>query len=185
MQGTPFLQIGLKAIINGFIIFHVSAFLIWSMPESNLFMQSFSNTIRPYMTATGLWHGWAMFAPNPSSVNSYLEAEILFANGKKRIWTLPRIELEELQNRSPMERWNQWEVNLGNNENSVIWPDAARYIAKLHRDPSNKLVSIQFRRYWNRIPPPSSDDFQPLNKSIRYEHQDLLYTYHAKSSDLL
>jgi len=37
----------------------------------------------PYLDVTGLWiGGWQLFAPEPDKVNSYLSAEVRFADGK-------------------------------------------------------------------------------------------------------
>lgn len=173
-----------KAVISVFIVFHLSAFFVWSMPEANQLTRAFSSLIRGYMMRTGLWHGWAMFAPNPTSVNAYIDAKVHLRNGETLLWTAPRIELAEPADRNGMERWNQWRFALRLDHNAVIREDAARYVARLHRDPNNPPVRIELWRHWSLIAAPQAGDFQPISRDLVYQNHDLLVDYPVAEGDL-
>jgi hypothetical protein len=48
--------------------------------------------------------------------------------------------------------------NLRLDSNSTLWPDAARYIARVNNRPSNPPVSVDLVRYWSIVPPPGAEE---------------------------
>src|ERR1700735_5532780 len=73
-----------RAIISGFIAFHIAAVIIIAMPPSRGLLQSAKHTVDPYLRLVGLSQSWPMFSPNPPAADTYLLAEVIYRDGFKR-----------------------------------------------------------------------------------------------------
>ena len=101
-----------------------------------LVARPFQNFIRPYMLWSGLFQAWDMFAPNPMKLNSYVEAEVSFRDGSRRIWSFPRMNEIGYVDRYFKERYRKFANEyLRMDVHSALWPDAARYIAPRQSQP--------------------------------------------------
>ncbi len=114
--------------------------------------------IVPYMAWSGLFQKWDMFAPNPSMLNNYMTADITYADGHTATWSFPRMEELGLVDKYVKERYRKFaNDNLRLDAFSVLWPDAARYIARVNKvQASNPPVAIDLIRHWSVVQPPGS-----------------------------
>src|SRR5580658_2682380 len=87
----PTLRYWRRIGLTVFISWHFFAIAIWLMPSSEIQTDALT-LVRPYMTATGFMQGWNMFAPNPYTLDVYVETRIHYADGSVRSWTYPRME---------------------------------------------------------------------------------------------
>lgn len=72
-----------KIFINCFLVGWLLVLAIDSAPILGKWHQDLKDELDPYLDVTGLWiGGWQLFAPEPDKVNSYLSAEVRFADGK-------------------------------------------------------------------------------------------------------
>jgi hypothetical protein len=143
-----------RMLVNAFILWHLFALTIWLLPESQL-RRNFIGLVSPYMTSTGLMQSWAMFAPNPPSVDVFVEARIAFANGQVRDWSYPRLGDPGLLDWYRNERFYKLIENGHMDENRMVWPSLARYAARRNNsDPRNPPVSVALVRHFGTIPPP-------------------------------
>jgi hypothetical protein len=150
-------------LISAFIAFHLLAVLCWAFPSNSLLVGGVKKLVTPYMLWAGLFQSWDMFAPNPRSLNIYVTAEITYANGQRRVWEFPRMEKLGLVDRYFKERYRKWaNDNLRLDENARLWPDAARYIARLNAEPGNPPVEVRLKRSWQQIPGPTSNMAAPI-----------------------
>jgi hypothetical protein len=95
-----------------------------------------------YATVLGLRQDWMMFAPNPMRENTFIDAEITYRSGRKSIWTFPQMPELGYAERYAKERYRKFaNERLWVKEASFLWPDAARYIARLNREPSDPVRS--------------------------------------------
>lgn len=127
---------------------------------------------------SGLYQNWALFAPNPLSVNSRLEAEVIYRDGRTSVWKFPLPQDFGYFQRYFKERYEKWgnqAVRL--DQNAVLWPDAARYIARLNNDGKNPPVTVKLVRYWSQIAAPRSGEPEPWNQYV-------FFTYSVKPEDL-
>ena len=89
-----------------------------------------------YATVLGLRQDWMMFAPNPMRENTFIDAEITYRSGRKSIWTFPQMQELGYAERYAKERYRKFaNERLWVKDASSLWPDAARYIARLNREP--------------------------------------------------
>lgn len=151
-----------RALLNVFIAFHLVAFAVWGMP-SGAFRAQITALYATYFYKGGLWHSWNMFAPKPLSTNIDVQATVKYSDGSKATWIAPR--MEELQgfDRLGKERFRKWRERIKSDAHSIIWDDAARWIAReMNTKPGNPPVEVKMTRYWKDVPKPRARDFQPL-----------------------
>ena len=80
----------LRLAISAFVIFHLSALIIWTIPPCAI-KERFQGPYRYYMLPLGIWQWWAIFAPNPVRENQILEAEVIDAKGIRHIHEFTKI----------------------------------------------------------------------------------------------
>src|ERR1700733_450155 len=177
---TSTLQRVKRIAINAFIIFHLLAITCWAIPNSSPLVQISKNLIRPYFIWSGLFQSWDMFAPNPKAANTYMEAIILYKDRSSQLWSFPRMENLSLTQRYIKERYRKYEDNLQNNDNSELWLDAARRVARLNSDAANPAQTVLLVVRWSDIIIPRTDgsyDRAPWDVNV-------FYSYPVKPEDL-
>lgn len=121
-----------------------------------------------------------MFAPSPRNINSYIEAIVIFNDGRTQTWKFPRLEQLSFAQRQFKERYRKFAENVQNDANSVLWPDVARRIALLHNNPSDPPTIVLLVRYWSEI--------KPSDASGTYHaepwHAHIFFEYNVKPKDL-
>lgn len=173
------LGIARKITINAFLIFHILAITCWCLPINSALILECREFVRPYFLWTGLFQSWDMFAPNPKSMNSYLEALIIYKDRSTEIWTFPRVQLLDLTERYYRERYRKFEENVTENDHAGLWPDTARYVARLHRNGSTPPVTVMLLVRWSNIVQRDDGTFErtPWDAHV-------FYSYTVKPEDL-
>jgi hypothetical protein len=168
-----------RVAINVFLIFQLVAISAWCIPTTSALILRFRERIRPYMVWSGIFQSWDMFSPKPESANAYIEAVVIYKDGSSQLWPFPRMDLLSLTGRSFKERYRKYEENLQNRDNAVLWPDAARHIARLNSDHSNPAQRVLLVLRWSDITLPTGDssDHGPWNA-------DVFYSYNVQPEDL-
>ncbi len=145
-------------VVNLFIVFHLAAFFAWCLPIQSLIVTNFKNRIKPYMLASSLFQSWDMFAPDPLRLNLRVDAEITFRDGQTRSWAFPQMNELGFVDRYFKERYRKYSTEyLRADGYEGLRPDAARYLARLHNDPSNPPVKVTLFRSWSEMQRPGKD----------------------------
>lgn len=165
--------------INVFLLFHLLAITCWAIPLDSPFLAAFRKTIRPYFLWSGLFQSWNAFAPAPKALNSYVEAVVIYKDGRILNWKFPRMEHMSLAERYFKERYRKFVENLKEDSNVALWPDAARYVARLNNDPSDPPEIIMLIRHWSDIVLPGNRSSAP-----QPQHVQIFYEYKVRSQDL-
>ena len=71
--------------INVFIVVYLFFAYIWNAPNDTAF-KPLIGLIRPPVRYFGLWHTWAMFAPNPYLSTCWIELHVEFVDGGVLVW---------------------------------------------------------------------------------------------------
>ena len=170
-----------RIAITLFLLFHLVAITSWCLPLNSLLLDRFKQTIRPYIIWSGLFRAWDMFAPDPAKVNSYVDAEVTFRDGTRQMWQLPRMNEIGLIDRYFKERYRKYGTEyLRMDSHAALWPDAARYIARLYRNPGNPPVVVRLIREWSEIPAPARDGIYRPGPWGKYAY----YSYLVQPGDL-
>ena len=168
-----------KPVLTVFILAHIIGLSIYAAPRSSA-RDALLAPFLPYMRVCGLEQTWTVFAPNPPQWSTYLSADIEFADGTSKEWEFPRIEKMALMDKVPSERFRKWaNDNMGDAEQAPAWPDTIRYVARLHKNPSNPPVFISLLRHRITIPDPSQSNMQGAQETT-----ELLYTGKVDARDL-
>lgn len=169
-----------RRAISAFILFHLLVIASLSFPSNAPFAKTIATQLERYAQRTGLFQSWNMFAPNPKNANNYVDAEITFRNGQKRLWTFPQMNELGYIERYSKERYRKL-ANEGLDINPVLLPDTARYIARLNGDDSNPPQTVKLVYYWSVIPAPPLSGETP--QTGEWTHK-VLGTYAVKPGDL-
>jgi len=113
-----------------------------------------------------------MFSPVPKNANVYVEAIIIYQDGDTQTWAFPRVEHLSLAERYSKERYRKYIDNLKDDNYSALWPDAARYVARLNNTRTSPVKMVLFVRYWSAIIRHSDGSFSsdPWNEHVFYSY---------------
>ncbi len=166
-----------------FIALHLMIIFSSSFPDRNKLSDLIQDKLSLYIDYTGLEQRWTMFAPNPTSLNAYVEAEILFQDGTTDRWILPRPT-----------KLNFWEIVLGGDRyctiaerylkvdrHQEIWSDVSNYVEREITDREvvglkREIKKIQFYRYTNYVESPEKV-FVLHGEKSPYEEEAAYYYY--------
>jgi len=152
-----------KAVIHCFVFFFLLLIYCWGMPYPSLLRQQIRNTLSPVIQWSGLWQNWDMFAPTPRGLAAYVQAEVTFESGEKKMWDFPRVEKLGYLERFFKERYRKYtNDNLRLEQNDMLWPDAAKFVVYQNlQDLGNVPVRVELIRGWCEILPPVEGWVQP------------------------
>ncbi|MGA7622274.1 MAG: hypothetical protein WB630_23910 [Candidatus Acidiferrales bacterium] len=165
--------------INVFLIFHILAIACWALPTSNTFVLTCRNAIRPYMVWSGLFQSWDMFSPVPKVTNAYVEAVVLYKDGSTSLWSFPRMDLLSATEKYSQERYRKFAEVLLDDRNSPLWPDVARYVARMPDICAHHPQKILLVVRWSDI---VAHDDGTFTRSPWDAH--VFYSYDVKPEDL-
>jgi hypothetical protein len=168
-----------RVLISAFLIFHIVAITCWCVPVNTPLTALSKELLRPYFVWSGLFQSWDMFSPSPKKINSYLEAIVLYKDGNTRIWPFPRMEHLSLTDRYFQERYRKFAEVLSDDKYAPLWPDAARFIARMNNNRSVPVKMVMLVRYWSDIVPRSGGPDRP---SVR--DTNVFYGYSVQPGDL-
>jgi hypothetical protein len=137
----------LQGAISVFIVFHLIAIICWTVPNDFLFVVEVRDLVGPYMQWTALTQSWDTFAPDPKAVNAYVKAVVITRKHHIHVWTFPRMEQLSFTERYRKERYRKFAENLVEEKNAILWPDIARHVAGLYKnpaDPPDKVMLVEF-----------------------------------------
>ncbi|WP_413577499.1 hypothetical protein ACLVWU_03965 [Bdellovibrio sp. HCB290] len=140
-----------------------------------------------YIDVVGLEQPWSMFAPNPMSLNSYIEVEILFKDKSTEKWSLPRpTQMDGFSKVIGGDRYRKFtQEYLMPEKNEEIWFDVARYVARNvnHIEANGRkreIEKLQFFRYYNYVQDPQKVFVRHGDMSGEYKRESVFYFYPAK-----
>jgi hypothetical protein len=165
--------------VNVFLIFHILAIGCWCAPISGPLVPLCRDLLRPYLLWSGLFQSWDTFAPIPKAANTFLEAVIIYQDGSRKTWTLPRMEQLSLTDRYFKERYRKFADNLMGDETDALLPDAARYLARLNSTPGKPVKTVILIQEWSPIIPRSDGSYVP-----EPWRQHILLGYGVRPEDL-
>jgi len=165
--------------INTFLIFHILAITCWCMPLSSPFIGVCRDALRPYFVWSGLFQSWDMFSPQPKATNSYMEALVLYKDGSTKIWSFPRMEQLTLTEKYSKERYRKFVETILDNKNAALWPDVARYVARLPEIRAGQPQKVMLVAKWSDI---VRQDDGTFTRAPWDEH--VFYSYDVKPEDL-
>ncbi len=166
-------------LVNAFIAFHVACIASWSVPAplQPALVRAWNALVAPYMLRTGLWQGWDMFAPNPLAINIDVDADVTYRDGRHGTWVFPRMQELSYWERYRQERYRKWRERVRLDAYALIWPDTARFVARLAARPGAPVDLVALTRHWAEIPPPVGSPLAPRLAEVVMPHQYRFFVY--------
>ncbi len=111
-----------------------------------------SPAIQTPMLTLGLWQYWDMFAPDPSRLDIWMDAEVVYANGSTAIVPYPRMSQMSIPEKYLKERFRKYVERMNGLEFDFKWPALSQWMAAQGwKDPSNPPIRVTMRRHWRDI----------------------------------
>jgi hypothetical protein len=168
-----------RVAISAFILFNLVAILCWALPVDTKLFPAVNRHTSIYMNMAGLTQGWSLFAPDPPDSNCRLGAEITHDDGSTNLWNFP--VPQDYGHSYFLERDRKWaNDSLRLDRKSVLWPDAARYIARINDNPMHHSVSVKLLRNCEPIPVPGAKPLAAPNPPKPV----VFFTYAVEPGDL-
>ena len=143
-----------KALATAFILLFLFVALTDILPTSRS-STLIEPVVEPVRVATGFHQGWALFSPNPLSVEANASAVTFYADGSSELWA-PTEDMNRI-NSTRHERWRKWETRVRLDDNDEYWEATARYVASRSDSSVNPPVRVRLIRSWSDVPPPNED----------------------------
>jgi hypothetical protein len=168
--------------ISVFIAFNLMMIVTASLPDRSELGRLILRTFGSYLEVVGLEQPWSMFAPNPMSLNSYVEVEISFKDGSKEKWSFPRPTImkgaEKILGGDRYRKFSQEYLMPEKNED--IWFDVSRYVTrqiyKLEANGKKRMIErLQFYRYYSWVEDPTKSFVLHGEKSPDYRKEGVFY----------
>jgi len=177
----PAMSRRVRIAVSAFIAFHLFCIVIWALPLDTALVVQCREAVKGYVLWTGLFQKWDMFAPDPSKLNNYVGAVVTYRDGSKSEWDFPRMEKLGIVDKYFKERYRKYASdNLRLDTRSGLWPDAARYVARVNDKPANPPVEVTLVRYWSEVPPPGPHGDAPPSPWSEYP----FFRYTVQPGDL-
>jgi len=189
-MSEPLPQRKVSGWVKGFVLFHLFAILVWTLPtapegvasgrmkgdfQDNLLAFNDrhlkTSPVRLYVLPTGVWQYWDMFAPNPSNTDFYGDAVLTYEDGTTEVLPLPRMKDLDIATKIPAERFRKFFERAHLESNSRVWRDFARAVAvKAANEKGRDPVIVQLRRHFRKIEPPGVPQPIPYNEYTFYTY---------------
>lgn len=138
-------------LISLVVAFFLVVSLAGLLPDSET-SSKVDQLVGPAIGVTGIRQNWAVFSPNPLTLEAHTHGVVHFEDGTWVEWRLP---VEGVIDSSRAERWRKWESRVRQNDYEAHWPQAAAYIADQYRSSSSPVARVRLVRTWTEVPAPS------------------------------
>lgn len=126
--------------------------------------------IDAYLSVSGFWQYWDMFAPDPANTDIWVDADIVYRDGSTKHYAYPRIYSLPIPQKYPSERFRKFYERVNDDRYRFLWPQFALRIAYLNDNPSNPPTSVRLTRHWRPVAPPGQVQPRDYNAYMFYEY---------------
>jgi hypothetical protein len=119
-----------RLVISAFVLFHLSALAIWTIPPCYIKEHFQKPCYLYYMLPLGLWQWWAMFAPEPVRDTVFLDAEVVDCKGLRHVYEFPRLAELPWWKKIPGYRHPKFASNMGTEEYLKARQFVARHVVR-------------------------------------------------------
>lgn len=156
-------------MIDGLILLILLWLCCFDLPADSPLRRLVGYVQKPFLYL-GLWHSWAMFAPEPLHVNRRLKAVIRYADGSIDEWR----PIESLQSNWFVDllwlRHFKFQFSLLSGSDTVLWQPLCQWLIRQAALDGLQVQSIQLVREYQMVQAPTAD--QPLTEwrtAVMYE----------------
>jgi hypothetical protein len=169
-----------KTLISCFILLNFLAMIRIHLPLDNKYFSTLYRPVDSYLSFFSIYQDWYMFAPNPSSSNGHVTAEVEFDDGTHDTYDFEHSSATNLFKKYAYgEKFRKFVSDgLRKDSNAFMWKDAAKFVLrKLKESNYHKIpLKVHLIRHWNDILHPDVEFRPHLSKTTQYE-SFRFYTY--------
>lgn len=170
-----------RVLMSAFLVFYLFCITVTVCPQTAL-RNALYKPIYPFLAALGFWQSWNVFAPNIRTDNFHLLATVTFEDGTTALWEFPRQDLLTGVEQMRAERFRKWSNDrIRYHEYKFLQPDAARYIARLHRNNASPPKTVELAYFSADIPPPEKGINANLPEHTKHK---TFFVYAVQPEDL-
>ncbi len=134
---------------SAMIILILAIGVVSNLPDAAI-TRAASRVVDPIMLTLGLDQKWTMYAPDPPRRQENIEVHIAMADGREKVWTLPR--LNPVFGVAFSHRWRKLKENLLADKG--IRPDFAHWVVREITRPGDHPVRVDMLLQTEDLPPP-------------------------------
>jgi hypothetical protein len=154
-----------RLVISAFVIFHLSALIMWTMPKCAI-RDRFQSPYRYYILPLGLWQWWAIFAPEPIRNTTNLNAEVVDSKGMRQVYEFTRIGELSWWQKFGRYRNPKFTNNMAIEEYAKHREFTARHaVRQLGLDAQSFPVSVSLYFEIKDSPPPGTGVADPMART--------------------
>lgn len=170
-----------RTVFSVCVVVYVFALVIQMGPESPP-RNRLIKLVSPALDYSALWQNFAVFSPEPRESNIYISAVVTFADGSSQYFVYPRLDRLSLWDRMQKERYRKYALdNVYKDDGRGLWPDLARYVARLFYKAGRKPIAVSLQRHFSDIPTPEKGIGKPLTNGY---DTVTFFVYSVKPEDL-
>jgi hypothetical protein len=128
----------------------------WDYPANKPLQKVATLISRPFLWL-GLWHSWAMFAPEPIRVNRRLKATIHYCNGAVDEWR----PIEPRRSNWFLDllwfRHFKYQFSVLSGTNKVLWKPLCDWLFRHAERDGQQVEFVQLTREYQIVQPPAVD----------------------------
>lgn len=168
---TEFVTVSTNLFIVAWLLFMWG----WDYPPDVPVQRIVRWLFRP-LAYIGLWHGWAMFAPEPIAISRWIRAEIRRTDQSIEIWEPLRPESNQKLANSLFVRSFKYQHSILSGQYPVLYEPLCRFLVKQAAEESSEVLSVALYRDYRYV--------QPFGKPAVYsaEKTALFYRYSVPSN---
>lgn len=177
-----------KPVLSVILALLCLALLIVYSPPSP-FTESFIRLVKPALGYVGLCYAFRPFTPDPRPYDDTFSAVVGLSDGRSRTWVFPNMldlkpgeisgHLKCLRASWHLHLWDCYCYRMS--KDSELWKDAARYAARLYRNPDNPpiLVSLYSEHRPISLPGTNGKEIESIGMT-----KTNFYKYSVQAEDL-
>ncbi len=172
------------------VLFHIFAITVWTFPNPSkavgegktppsgsqwlsYWNQKYLKSSAPislYLTTTGFWQYWDMFAPDPSQTDLWADADVIYKDGSIRHYQYPRMYLLSIAEKFEKERYRKFFERAGSDDNPFLWTSFALRIAYLNDNLANPPIEVKLYRHSREVAGPGMTQQQEYSSHKYFDY---------------
>ena len=164
-----------KFVVNVFLILYLTLVGIHALPHE---CRGLKNATRSFYNTLGVWQsGWALFSPEPDSINTSVYGVIYLDDGEAVMWNTPDWMLFGPWKKMRLFRHMEFYDNIRSDSRKDAWPVFADFVARsVPLAEGVSVESVELVRKWKIIEPPE-ENFIPYGSPPRPEEEYSFYLH--------
>jgi hypothetical protein len=146
-----------RPLVDVFVLVLLALMLATGLPEWIPGVRTAQRWVDPLADVTGVQQSnWQLFAPEPDSMNTWVEAVVTYSDGSTRTIASPDWQRRTLLEKFVQGRWPKILDYVRRDDWKGLWEPYALWVARTAPPPDGaRPVEVKLIRHWWNVPAPS------------------------------